>query len=64
MVSGNIRYTQPEMSKEFSGGVDPVDAYRHHEEYLPRAVDEALSFCKSVEEDLEAIAFTIGPGQI
>ena len=62
IMSGNIRFTQPEMAKDFNGGVDPMEAQKHHKEYLPKAVDQALDGCEL--DQIEAIAVTLGPGQI
>ena len=58
----DVRYTQPDVSEEFNGGVDPKKAEKHHQEYLPRAVEEAMEGQDASK--LRAIAVTQGPGQI
>jgi tRNA A37 threonylcarbamoyltransferase TsaD len=35
--SKDIRYTQPDLSENFNGGVDPYVANEHHQKYLPIA---------------------------
>ena len=42
LFSKNIRYTQPALSEEFNGGVDPKRAEEHHKKWLPIAIEEAM----------------------
>lgn len=51
--------------KDFSGPDAPIRAADHHSENLPLVVERALEKSGlSGPSDLEAIAVTIGPGQI
>ena len=47
-----------------SGADAPVRAGQHHKEALPIVVERSLEKCETSMSDLEAIAVTIGPGQL
>lgn len=44
------------------GGIIPVSAAKHHEENCEKIYAEALEQAKIQEEDIDAIAFSCGPG--
>lgn len=62
IVSENVKYSIETMTESSSAGVDPACSQRFHEEHLPKAIDRALAGCDL--NYLEAIAVTLGPGQI
>lgn len=44
------------------GGIHPREAANHHAEVLPRLIREALAEASIIPGDLEAVAFSQGPG--
>ena len=61
MVSPNVKYTKvPDLSQEYSGGVDPKFATLFHEKHVPLAIENALSHIG--DNKLHAISVTVGPG--
>tara|TARA_Y100000310_G_scaffold142028_1_gene141461 strand:+ start:14830 stop:15900 length:1071 start_codon:yes stop_codon:yes gene_type:complete len=44
------------------GGIIPIDAAKHHKEYKEEVYNKALRKSKIKEEDINAIAVSIGPG--
>ncbi len=59
----NVLYSQILMHREF-GGVVPELASRDHVKHLVPLVDEALQLAGFDKADLDAIAYTAGPGLI
>ena len=44
------------------GGIIPMDAAKHHRKYSEEVYEKALKEAKIEEKDIDAIAFSIGPG--
>ena len=59
----NTLFSQIDIHKQF-GGVVPELASRDHVKYLIPLVDEALRQAKISKSDIDAIAYTAGPGLI
>jgi len=57
-VLANIRYVY----KPKEGGIHPREAAQHHSQIASKAVREALSQAGVKPQDLDGIAFSIGPG--
>ncbi len=62
-VMSNIVATQIDVHKEF-GGVIPEVASRIHVENISMVIEEALNKAQMSMDDIDAIAFTQGPGLI
>ncbi len=57
-ILANIRYVY----KPKEGGIHPREAAQHHSQIASKAVREALSQAGMKSQDLDGIAFSIGPG--
>ncbi len=62
-IVAHALHSQIELHQQY-GGVVPELASRDHVKYLVPLVDEALQQAKLNKEDLDAIAYTAGPGLI
>lgn len=62
-VLSNIVNSQIDFHKEY-GGVIPESASRMHVENISKVIDQALKVAKIAYQDLDAIAYTQGPGLI
>ena len=59
-IKAQKSFTLSDVNDQFNGGIDPEVAKEHHIEYLPKAIEEVM---RNVgENEIKAIAFTIGPG--
>ena len=62
-ITANLLYSQIDLHSEF-GGVVPELASRDHIRKTLPMIDEALALSGSQPEDIDAIAYTAGPGLI
>lgn len=60
--NGKIIANKRDMYTTESGGIIPVDSARHHRELSPKIYSEALAEAGIEEKDIDAIAFSQGPG--
>jgi len=57
-ILANVRYVY----KPKEGGIHPREAAQHHSQIASKAVKEALSMAGIKPQDLDGVAFSIGPG--
>ena len=58
----DVSFSEPELTEDYTGGVDPRVAETHHKKYLPIAIEKALESIDT--SNVEAVAVTLGPGQV
>jgi len=57
-ILANVR----DMYSTKQGGIIPIDSAKHHKKLSHKLYNEALDIAKIEEKDIDAIAFSQGPG--
>src|SRR3990167_5140133 len=59
---GKIYANVTDAYKTETGGIDPSEAKKHHEEVKDKVIEEALKIANLKLEDTDLISFSQGPG--